>query len=101
MAIRRSTVDRVLRRVLLFTIGAVLLLVWEEGIRHSFEFLLRLIGLDDKVPGTPSEIFWVMRELTWWWVVSVLTAMVALFVIQSPSARAVVSICTSRRPLSG
>jgi len=101
MALRRSIRDRALGRLLLCTIGAILLLMWEEGIRHSFEFLLRAIGSDDKVPGIPSEIFWLVRELTWWWVVGVLSAMVALFALQSPSSRAVATAWSSRRPLSG
>jgi len=100
MMLWRSTADRVLRHLLLFTIGAVLFVMWQEGIRHSFEYLLRLIGLRDRIPGTPSQIFWVMRELIWWWVVSVLTGMVALFFIRSPSARIIVNNWASRQKSS-
>jgi hypothetical protein len=101
MALRRSVRNRALGRLLLFAIGAILLLMWEEGIRHSFEFVLHAIGSDDKVPGIPSEIFWLVRELTWWWVVSVLSTIVAMFALQSPFARAVKSAWNARRPLSG
>lgn len=101
MGLQRLVRDRVLGRLLHFTFGAILLLMWEEGIRHSFEFLLRAIGVDDKVPGIPSEIFWVVRELTWWWLMGVLTAMVALFAIKSPPARAVVNAWVLRRPFGG
>ncbi|MGH7126156.1 MAG: hypothetical protein ACREFI_17400 [Stellaceae bacterium] len=75
------------RRLLRLTIAAVLFLLWEEGIRHSFEWSLRAIGVADTIPGIPSTGFWVLRELVWRWVVSVLATMVALFALQCPLAR--------------
>jgi hypothetical protein len=76
-----------LQGLLRLTTAAVLFLLWEEGIRHSFEWGLRLTGVEDAIPGIPSTVFWVLRELVWWWVVSVLAAMVALFALQSPLGR--------------
>ena len=75
------------------TIAAVLLLLWEEGIRHSFEFDLRTIGVEDTVPGLPSTMFWVLRELVWWWVVSVLATTVVLFAAQSPVGQQIARAC--------
>lgn len=98
MMLRRSIADHALKRVLSVTLGAVVFLMWQEGIRHGFEIGLRLIGSPHRIPGIPSQIFWVMRELTWWWVVGVLTAIVSVFVIQSPSARAIVALWNARRP---
>ncbi len=87
VALRRSTAERRLRGVLLLTISAVPLLMWEEGIRNGFELGLRSIGLEDTIPGTPSIIFWAIRELMWWWVVSVLATTIALFAVHSPIGR--------------
>jgi hypothetical protein len=69
-------------------------LMWGDGIQNSFEFGLRSFGLMDKIPGTPSVIFWAIRELIWWWFVSVLTTIIVLFAVESPLGRQV-GMCLS------
>ena len=93
MLLRRSIGERGLEALLRLTIAAVLLLLWEEGIRHTFEFGLRAIGVEDTVPGLPSTMFWVLRELVWWWVVSVLATTVVLFAVQSPVGQQIARAC--------
>jgi hypothetical protein len=66
--------------------------MWEEGIRHSFEWCLRAIGVEDKIPGVSATVFWALREFVWWSVVSVLAALVALFALQCPLAREVARV---------
>ena len=85
LAVRRVNSDRMLRGVLSLTLAAVPILMWEEGIRHGFEPLLRAIGLPDRIPGLPSELFWLLRELTFWLVISVLTALIVVWAVQTPS----------------
>jgi hypothetical protein len=87
LLLHHSIGKRRLRGSLRLTIVVVPLLMWEEGIRHSFEFGLRSIRTEDSIPGVPSIIFWVIRELAWWWVVSVLATIVILFAAQSPLGR--------------
>jgi hypothetical protein len=87
LQLRRSMGEGRLRTLLLLTIAAIPLLLWEGGIRHSFEFGLRAIGIEDTIPGFPSIVFWVARELLWWWVASVLATMIAIFALRSPVGR--------------
>lgn len=87
LRLRGPTTGPGLRPLLSLTIAAVLFLMWEEGIRHSFEWGLRAIGVEDKIPGVAATVFWALRELVWWSVISVLAALLALFALQCPLAR--------------
>ena len=95
----RSTADRGLRGVLSATTAVALVLLWEEGIRHGFEWGLRRIGLENEIPAIPSTAFWVLRELLWWWIVSVLATLVVLFALQSPLGREAAKVFYPASPL--
>lgn len=87
LRIGRASAGGNLSVLLPLAIAAVIFLLWEEGIRHSLEWSLRAIGVEDKVPGIAGTAFWALRELVWWWVVSLLATVIALFALQCPLAR--------------
>jgi hypothetical protein len=87
LPLRRAVTGGTLRAVLPLTIAAVVFLLWEETIRRRFTSGLRDLGLEAVLVGKAGALFWVGRELVWWCVVSVLAAMISLFVLQCPSVR--------------
>ena len=95
LRLRGPTAGAGLRPLPSLTIAAVLFLMWEEGIRHSFAWSLRAIGVDGAIPGIPGTAFWVLRELVWWWVVWVLAAMIARFALECPLLREAARIAYS------
>jgi hypothetical protein len=80
-------------------ITAVLFVMWEECFRHILHNLV--------APGTsqglssPAEVlFWLGRELVWWWLIAGLAALVMCYLRRLPLARNAIACFGSRFAIS-
>jgi hypothetical protein len=83
-----------LRRLCEVAIGITLFCLWSDFIRHWGD-----LGIDhiedfvapDRSDGllwdAPYMLFFAFRELVWWWLIAFLSAMVTVFVLNSPAMR--------------
>src|SRR5262249_6557729 len=88
LALWRSAPERSLRALGAVTSVVILFLMWGECIRQN-------LATARTVPDTPQSeilaalvIFWYVRELAWWWSVSVMAAIVLDFLWWSEAAGA-------------
>jgi hypothetical protein len=79
LGIARSPV-RELRAVGLGAAVVIVLLMWGECFR---------LVLEGAGAGGAEVLFWLLRELCWWWTVSVMLAVLADFLREAPILRAV------------
>jgi hypothetical protein len=76
LALWRAAVDPRERRLFASVSLAVVILMWEECVRHAAEVLM---------PSEVARLWWLARELLWWYVIAVLTAFMFCF-LQAPAA---------------
>jgi hypothetical protein len=85
VCLHRSVEDREVRRFCGQMIAAVLFVMWEEFFRRALHAMISPVpgeGLSSRA----EVLFWVGRELVWWWLVVGLGALVLSFFRQSPFA---------------
>jgi hypothetical protein len=85
VCLHRSVEDREVRRFCGQMIAAVLFAMWEEFFRRALHAMISPVpgeGLSSRA----EVLFWVGRELVWWWLVVGLGALVLSFFRQSPFA---------------
>lgn len=81
-------------RLFTFAIAVTLICLWsdffrvwgESGLDHVEDWIAPDRG-DALVWDTPSIIYFVVRESLWWWLVSLLAAIIAAFAFGSPAAQ--------------
>jgi hypothetical protein len=78
----RATGNPAARRFLACMVGAVLFVMWEEFLRRGL-----LAALNEVPGGRIPMVFWVVRELVWWWLIAALAALVACHVARLPLCR--------------
>jgi hypothetical protein len=75
----------------------VVLIMWGECIRQN---LLMLAVAGAGAPSMPilvlTNYFWLLRELAWWWVIAVLTAVLLEFVWGSQTVQAALALVPAR-----
>jgi hypothetical protein len=76
--------DRKLRALARRTSIVIVLLMWGEFLRLSLSGALEEADLSPVAACGVPMLFWLTRELSWWWVVSVMLAIVAEFLRGSP-----------------
>ena len=87
LALARGSGSASSRRLFGFTLGTVLFVMWSMTLQRDVVYLTGgPIASGD--PGTvyapPVYLFWIFRELAWWWIVTVLLAVIYRFVLESP-----------------
>jgi hypothetical protein len=87
LAISRHPASRDLRRVGLGTGVVIVLLMWGEFFRLGLKRALDYSGAPDMLAVYLGFLLWLVRELGWWWTVSVLLTVVADFLWASPIMR--------------
>jgi hypothetical protein len=98
LAIARAAADRVLRRLCHATAIVIVLLMWEECFRNGLAAICARLGIPPLFEMLSDLTLWLARELAWWWIVSVMTACLFSFVVQSETVRGVARL--SKRYLS-
>jgi hypothetical protein len=84
LAIARRPASRNLRNLGMGTSVVIVLLMWGECFRLALHRAFGLPGVPEIVAGQLGVYFWLVRELGWWWGVSVMLAVIADFLQVSP-----------------
>ncbi len=90
-----------LRRCRALGLGAatvIVLLMWGECFRVNLHAALQRLEAPESVACAIELQFWLWRELGWWWIVSVMLAVLADFACQAPLLRDAASLLA--RPLN-
>ncbi|HUN48292.1 MAG TPA: hypothetical protein VMU85_17310 [Stellaceae bacterium] len=77
-----------LRPLLGLTVAAILFTMWSAWLRKIVSTVFHWHVGDNAEPFPKSMVlFWIGREIVWWWIVSVLVSIALVFVLRSPLAR--------------
>jgi hypothetical protein len=67
----------------------ILLLMWGECFRLALYRFLEQLGASAAITGSLQMEFWLLRELCWWWTISVMLAVVIDFLREAPIFRSI------------
>jgi hypothetical protein len=70
----------------------ILFLKWSECFREALLKLYPALGLSQRLSNILVALFWTVRELIWWRVVALLSAILGAAAIRSPMGRAFVGL---------
>jgi hypothetical protein len=87
LALARNAAGKGTERLAKALSRVVLVLMWGEFFRTNMIFALRGSGFGETAILAAWLGFWLLRELAWWWSISVLVALVLGLLRQSESAR--------------
>lgn len=77
-----------LRPVMTITIAGILFTMWSAWLRKIISTVFHWHVGEGAEPFPNSLVlFWIGREIVWWWIVSVLVSLVLVFVLRSPLMR--------------
>jgi hypothetical protein len=79
----RSAGDPAVRRFLARMIAAVLFVAWEEPLRRAVHMIAAEIAGDWLRPRI-ELLFWIGRELVWWWLIAGLAAIILTQLLRMP-----------------
>jgi hypothetical protein len=79
----QSDRDPAIRRFLARMIAAVLFVAWEEPLRRALHMIAPTIAADWLRPRI-ELLFWIGRELVWWWLIAGLAAIVLTQLLRMP-----------------
>jgi hypothetical protein len=82
LALTRVAPSRPLRDILTLTTASILCVMWEMTVRQT---VADMFGLP--ADSLPVYVVWVVKELAWWWLVTVLIAILMRFVEDSQAWR--------------
>ena len=85
--LRRSTADPAVRNLFGLSLAGILFAMWGEFFRRAMNSALNHIGLPTAIPAPAAILFWVARELVWWWIVSLFLALLFLFLSEAAAFR--------------
>ena len=88
LAMARIAADSVSRRLCRTTAIIVVLLMWEECIRNG----MARLDMPPLADALSQLTVWLARELAWWWIVSVMTAILLSFLTESETVRGFVRL---------
>jgi hypothetical protein len=84
LAISRRPAGRDLRTLALGTGVVIVLLMWSECFRFALHRALGHPGIPETLAVYLAFLFWLFRELGWWWTVSVMLPVLVDFLSASP-----------------
>ena len=79
----QSAGDPAIKRFLARMIAAVLFVAWEEPLRRAIHMIAVTIAADWLRPRV-ELLFWIGRELVWWWLIAGLAAIVLTQLLRMP-----------------
>jgi hypothetical protein len=83
LAISRSS-SRGIRNLSLGTSVVIVMVMWGECFRLALHQALAHYGLPEMLAGNLKVQFWLLRELGWWWTISVMLTVLVDFLWTSP-----------------
>ena len=81
--LRQAAGDPAIRRFLARMIAAVVFVAWEEPLRRAIHMIAAAIAADWLRPRV-ELLFWIGRELVWWWLIAGLAAIVLTQLLRMP-----------------
>ena len=100
LAVARNATEDSTRASATFTSVLLVLLMWGEFFRINLMFVLRSLEFGEDAVHLAWFGFWLVRELAWWWLISVLAAASFYLLSQSEIGRSVSSALTRRSALA-
>jgi hypothetical protein len=98
LAMSRDTVREM--RVLCFGNAAmIVLLMWGECLRLALYSAFEQLGIPEYSATEVPFLFWLTRELCWWWVVAMMLAVIAEFLRDTAVFRSAISLFSCRPPM--
>jgi hypothetical protein len=94
----QSAGDPAIRGFLARMIAAVLFVAWEEPLRRVIHMIAAAIAADWLRPRV-EILFWIGRELVWWWLIAGLAAIVLTQLLRMPLVLEIVAYLRGLRPL--
>jgi hypothetical protein len=91
LAISRTS-GRDIRNLGLGTCVVIVVLMWSECFRLALYRALEHPGTPEMLAGNLKFLFWFLRELGWWWTVTLMLAVLGNFLRVSPVVRSVSSL---------
>jgi hypothetical protein len=84
LALTQIAASRFVRLVFALTTAAILCVLWELTIRHAVADVFggSYLLMEDSLP---VYTVWMVKELAWWWLVTVLVSILIRFVADSPA----------------
>jgi hypothetical protein len=87
LAVAGTAVDGRTRALANITSALIVFVMWGEFFRTNLIVALRGLAADEGVVQTAWFAFWLVRELAWWWSISVLAAVTLYFLSESEVGR--------------
>jgi len=87
LAVPHVAADFALRRLCRAAAVVLVLLMWEECFRIGLETVFAHEEIPLFADNLRILVFWLARELAWWWFVSVMVAFLLVFLAESETAR--------------
>jgi hypothetical protein len=87
LAMARIATDSASQRLSHATAIVVVLLMWEECFRNGLAAIFARLDIPPLSDTLIQFTLWLVRELAWWWIVSVMTACLLSFVAESETFR--------------
>jgi hypothetical protein len=86
-AMWRAPVSRAVRQRFILTGACVLFLMWAQFLDRSREEILDLLDASTTTLEFSRFAFWLLREVVWWWVVTILLALALCLIYRSQSGQ--------------
>jgi hypothetical protein len=93
----RAPIAPTAQRLFVLTGLGILFLMWNQFFRHARLDVVSVIGLTEHVQAPARFCFWVFRELMWWWVITILLAMLLCLVWRTQSTQQALRIFFNAR----
>jgi hypothetical protein len=94
----QSAGDPAVRRFLARMIAAILFVAWEEPLRRAIHMIAAAIAADWLRPRV-ELLFWIGRELVWWWLIAGLAAIILTQLLRMPLVLEISAYLRRLRPL--
>ena len=88
----RAPVSRAARHRFVLAGFAILFLMWAQLFDRAREVVFGYFGVADSTLQISRFAFWFIRETIWWWVVTMLLALILCLVVRSPSGREILNL---------
>jgi len=87
LAIGRVAADSELQRLCRITAVILVLLMWEECFRTGLKAIFARLDTPPLYETLAQLTLWLVRELAWWWIVSLMTAFLLSYLAESETVR--------------
>jgi hypothetical protein len=88
----RAPVSRAVRQRFILTGVCVLFLMWAQFLDRTREEMFGLVNASETTLEFSRFAFWLLREVVWWWVVTILLALAFCLVYRSQSGQQILRL---------